>query len=175
MTSDDNQKKPLRRTIRGGRPFFFADTAIDKVLNMVVTLGSEVWALRERLAAVEALQVQRGHLGGGEVDAYEFTPEQEAQLATDRREFIDNLFRVLQEQVEVAAERSASARELATGKPAVFGARGAKGKAPAARVASRGAKSAGKAGATRGAKARSKAKDQGRGKGKAARGRGRAK
>ncbi len=155
--SDDNQKKPLRRTIRGGRPFFFEDTAIDKVLNMVVTLGSEVWALRERLAAVEALQVQRGQLGGGEVDAYEFTPEQEARLATDRREFIDNLFRVLQEQVEAATERSASARELASGKPAVFGARGAKGK-PAA-----------KAGGARG-----RAKGAAPRKGKAARGRGRA-
>lgn len=162
MTSDDNQKKPLRRTIRGGRPFFFADTAIDKVLNMVVTLGSEVWALRERLAAVEALQVQRGHLGGGEVDAYEFTPEQEARLATDRREFIDNLFRVLQEQVEAATERSASARELATGKPAVFGARGAKGKAPVGRAVSRRSKSTAKAGAKRAAK----------GKAGAARGRG---
>ena len=47
-------RKPLRRTIRGGRPFFFADPAIDKILNMVVTLGSEVWALRERLAAASA-------------------------------------------------------------------------------------------------------------------------
>lgn len=131
--SDGSQKKPLRRTIRGGRPFFFEDTAIDKVLNMVVTLGSEVWALRERLAAVEGLQVQRGQLGSGDVDAYEFTPDQEARLAADRKEFIDNLFRVLQEQVENAVSRSVSARAVVEGKPAVFGARGAKGK-PAARA-----------------------------------------
>ncbi|MCU0760997.1 MAG: hypothetical protein MUF07_17605 [Steroidobacteraceae bacterium] len=135
--SDGSQKKPLRRTIRGGRPFFFEDTAIDKVLNMVVTLGSEVWALRERLAAVEGLQVQRGHLGEGEVDGYEFTAEQESRLAADRKEFIDNLFRVLQEQVEKAAAKSESARALATAEPAVFGARGAKGK-PAPSRARRG-------------------------------------
>ncbi len=131
--SDDNNKKPLRRTIRGGRPFFFSDPAIDKVLNMVVTLGSEVWALRERLAAVEAVQQQRGNLAADEVDGYEFTPEQEARLAAQRKEFIDNLFRILQEQVELAASKSATARGQAADRPVPFGARGAKGKKPVAR------------------------------------------
>ena len=108
--STTTSKRPLRRTIRGGRPVFFADTAVDKVLNMVVTLGSEVWALRERLAAMEALQARRGQLETGELDAYEFTPEQEARLGVERKEFIDSLFRVLQEQVENAAAQSAAAR-----------------------------------------------------------------
>jgi hypothetical protein len=110
MSEASNGKRPLRRTIRGGRPFFFEDGAIDKVLNMVVTLGSEVWALRERLAAVEALQVRRGQLGEGEVDGYEFTAEQESRLAIDRKEFIDNLFRILQEQVQNAAAGVRTAR-----------------------------------------------------------------
>jgi hypothetical protein len=130
MNPDDN-RKPLRRTIRGGRAFFFSDPAIDKVLNMVVTLGSEVWALRERLAALEAIQVGRGQLGGDEVDGYEFTPEQESRLAADRKEFIDNLFRILQEQVELAAAKSAGAAAAAAPK-ALFGARGAKAAKPAA-------------------------------------------
>jgi hypothetical protein len=101
-----SDRKAMPRTIRGGRPFFFADPAVDKVLNMVVKLGSEVWALRERLAAVEGIQVRQGSLGQGEVDDYEFTPEQETTLAAERKEFIDNLFRILQEQVESAAAKS---------------------------------------------------------------------
>ena len=113
-------RKPLRRTIRGGRPFFFADPAIDKILNMVVTLGSEVWALRERLAAVEAIQERQGSLAAGEVDAFEFSPAQEARLAADRKEFIENLFRVLQEQVDAAPKGGA-----------VFGARGSRRSPPA--------------------------------------------
>ncbi|MEZ5486223.1 MAG: hypothetical protein R3E75_01090 [Steroidobacteraceae bacterium] len=108
MSAANDDKRPLRRTIRGGRSFFFADAAVDKVLNMVVTLGSEVWALRERLAAVEGLQIQRGQLGEGEVDRYEFTAEQESRLAADRKEFIEGLFRVLQEQVANAAARPAA-------------------------------------------------------------------
>ena len=93
-------REPMRRTIRGGRPYFFADPAIDKILNMVVVLGSEVWTLRERLAAFEAIQVRQGGLAAGEIDAFDFSPEQEAKLAGERKEFIDSLFRVLQVQVE---------------------------------------------------------------------------
>ena len=61
-------RQPMRRTIRGGRHYFFADPAIDKVLNMVVVLASEVWTLRERLMAMEAIQVMRGGLKAGEID-----------------------------------------------------------------------------------------------------------
>ncbi len=123
-----SDRKPMPRTIRGGRPFFFADPAIDKVLNMVVKLGSEVWALRERLAAVEGIQVRQGSLGQGEVDDYEFTPEQETALAVERKEFIDNLFRILQEQVDAVATSKR--------KPAPFGARISKIK-PGARTKSK--------------------------------------
>jgi hypothetical protein len=90
----------MRRTIRGGRPYFFADPAVDKILNMVVVLGSEVWTLRERLAALEAIQIRQGSLASGEIDAHDFSPEDEARLAGERKEFIDSLFRVLQVQVE---------------------------------------------------------------------------
>jgi hypothetical protein len=100
----------MRRTIRGGRPYFFADPAIDKILNMVVVLGGEVWTLRERLAALEAIQVRQGSLAAGEVDAHDFSPEDETQLAALRKEFIDSLFRVLQEQVEEAKTRGRVAK-----------------------------------------------------------------
>lgn len=96
---DTAARQPMRRTIRGGRSYFFGDPAIDKVLNMVVVLGSEVWTLRERLAALEAIQVKRRQLKTGEIDAFEFSAQDETRLAADRKEFIDSLFRVLQEQV----------------------------------------------------------------------------
>jgi hypothetical protein len=119
--SDSSQRKPLRRTIRGGRPFFFSDPAIDKVLTMTVTLASEVWALRERLSALEGVQERQGSLAPSDVDDYEFTPEQEERLGAQRREFIENLFRVLQEQVDAAAAKSGGSG--GAGKGPVFGAR----------------------------------------------------
>lgn len=98
-TKTAETRQPMRRTIRGGRSYFFDDSAIDKVLNMVVVLGSEVWTLRERLAAMEAVQVKRRQLKAGEIDSFDFSPQDEARLAAERKEFIDSLFRVLQEQV----------------------------------------------------------------------------
>lgn len=121
MMSDSSQRKPLRRTIRGGRPFFFSDPAIDKVLNMTITLASEVWALRERLSALEGVQVRQGSLSSTEIDDYEFTPEQEERLGEQRREFIANLFRVLQETVDAAAAKAGRGADVGTGP--VFGAR----------------------------------------------------
>lgn len=97
--SDVNERQAMRRTIRGGRSYFFDDPAIDKILNMVVVLGSEVWTLRERLAAMEAIQVKRRQLKAGEIDQFDFSAEDEARLVAERKEFIDSLFRVLQEQV----------------------------------------------------------------------------
>lgn len=119
--SESSQRKPLRRTIRGGRPFFFSDPAIDKVLNITITLASEVWALRERLSALEGVQVRQGSLSATEIDDYEFTPEQEERLGAQRRELIENLFRVLQETVDAAA--AASGRGAGSGTGPVFGAR----------------------------------------------------
>jgi hypothetical protein len=119
--STAGQRKPMRRTIRGGRPFFFSDPAIDKVLNITVTLASEVWALRERLSALEGVQIRQGSLAATDVDDYEFTPEQEQRLGEQRREFIENLFRILQESVEAAAGKGSAG--AAAGERPVFGAR----------------------------------------------------
>jgi hypothetical protein len=107
----------MRRTIRGGRPYFFGDPAIDKILAMVVVLGSEVWTLRERLAALEAIQVRQGSLASGELDAHDFSPEDETRLAGERKEFIDSLFRVLQVQVEEARTQGATSKPKPKPKP----------------------------------------------------------
>ncbi len=116
-------RRPMRRTIRGGRPYFFSDPAIDKILAMVVVLGSEVWTLRERLAALEAIQVRQGSLASGELDAHDFSPEDETRLAGERKEFIDSLFRVLQVQIEEPRTQAVKAKVKPKAKPKVKTAR----------------------------------------------------
>lgn len=117
MSAARTARRPMRRTIRGGRPYFFSDPAIDKILAMVVVLGSEVWTLRERLAALEAIQVRQGSLASGELDAHDFSPEDETRLAGDRKEFIDSLFRVLQVQVEEPRTQAVKANANKKAKP----------------------------------------------------------
>ncbi len=57
-----SERKPLPRSIRGPRPAFYADPAVDKLLSTVLQLAAEVWTLRERLAAMEAIARERGTL-----------------------------------------------------------------------------------------------------------------
>ncbi len=72
----------------------------DRVLAMLLTLSSEVWALRERIAASEAVAARKGLLRDSDVEAYEFTPAEEARLAEQRKKFLGNLFRALDEPVD---------------------------------------------------------------------------
>lgn len=75
---------------------FSSQPGTDRVLAMLLTLSGEVWALRERLAAWEAVAAQHGLAQSLDVNSYQFTPAQEAQLAEQRREFLGNLFRALE-------------------------------------------------------------------------------
>jgi hypothetical protein len=85
---------------------FFSDAAPDKLLAMLLTLSSEVWALRERLAAWEAIARRKGMLLDQELDAYEFTPDEQVLLAEQRRDFVASLFRMLEEPVTARPTRA---------------------------------------------------------------------
>jgi len=93
-------RKSLPRTIRGGRPLFFDDPAVDKLVSMLLALSGEVWVLRERLAAIEGVAGASRAFTTGDVESYEFSAVEAEQLARLRQEFIGNLFRVLDERVQ---------------------------------------------------------------------------
>ena len=78
----------------------------DRFADLIVTLASEVWALRERVAALEAIGIRQGSLSGGELDAYEFSPDEAERLASERRDFMENLFRALEDQAPSRATRA---------------------------------------------------------------------
>jgi hypothetical protein len=91
--------------IREAMMLFSNQPGTDRVLAMLLTLSGEVWALRERLAAWEAVAEQRGLGRDVDVTAYQFTPEQEARLAEQRREFLGNLFRALEAPAPAGSKR----------------------------------------------------------------------
>jgi hypothetical protein len=67
---------------------FFADPAIDRVLGVAMTLAAEVWVLRDRLRALEALLAASGHLKPGALDAYAPSAEEAEAVAKDRDAFV---------------------------------------------------------------------------------------
>ena len=93
--SRDSRKTRLRDLTRGKTPKFFDVQGVDELVSITMGLAQELWAVKERLAAVEALG--KAGLSAAAVEAYEFSEEERAALDRERREFIDRIYFVLRE------------------------------------------------------------------------------
>jgi hypothetical protein len=69
---------------------FFADPALDRAFGVVMALATEVYVLRDRLAALEAQLAARGLLDRAALEA-EPSPEEIAARAADRDAFVEHL------------------------------------------------------------------------------------
>ncbi|MFQ3664887.1 MAG: hypothetical protein SNJ79_02465 [Sphingomonadaceae bacterium] len=89
----------LPRHVKGGRPAFHADPAIDRLIRMVLTLTSEISVLSERLATVEAL----AGIDPAAIDA--FTPDAQATAQREKRReaLIDRVLADLHEELDAVA------------------------------------------------------------------------
>ena len=85
--------------VRHGRPAFFEDPAVDKLLAITMALLGEVCVLRDRLDAHERLAAAKGVFGPAEVDA--FAPDEAASKERDaaRQKAMDRVLSVLTEEV----------------------------------------------------------------------------
>ncbi|MGH8326854.1 MAG: hypothetical protein ACRET2_08845 [Steroidobacteraceae bacterium] len=85
---------------KGRRPQYFEDSALDRMLSMLMALVGEVSVLRERLDTVERLLETRGSLSRVDIESY--TPDQAAALERGNltREYIARIMRGLQQEVE---------------------------------------------------------------------------
>ena len=96
---DNGAPASLPRTAKGKRPAFFDDPAVDQLLSVTLELASEVWVLRERLAAMEVLADRHDLFKAAELENFAFDAAKAADLAAQRQEFIARLFRTLETQV----------------------------------------------------------------------------
>lgn len=85
----------LKDLTRGKQPRFFDVQGVDELVSITMGLAQELWAVKERLAAVEALG--KAGISTAAVEAYEFSEEERAALDRERREFIDRIYFVLRE------------------------------------------------------------------------------
>jgi hypothetical protein len=74
----------------------FEDPAMDILLGIVVSLGNEVYALRDRLRIIEMMLEAKGTISRADVEAYKPTPEEEEEIRKDNDVFIARLFRVFE-------------------------------------------------------------------------------
>jgi hypothetical protein len=96
-------KKPktkLRYSVKGKQLRFFEAQGVDELVAICTALAQELWVVKERLAAVEAVAAKKGVILGEEIEGYVFTPEQRAAVEDEKAQFIDRVFFTLREQAE---------------------------------------------------------------------------
>jgi hypothetical protein len=70
----------------------FDDPATDTLLNIVLSLGGEVYALRDRMRIIEKMLEAKGAISRADIDAYSPTSEEEEEIRKDRDAFMSRFF-----------------------------------------------------------------------------------
>jgi hypothetical protein len=78
----------------------FEDPAMDILLGIVVSLGNEVYVLRDRLRIIEKMLEAKGTISRADVEAYKPTLEEEEEIRKDNDAFMARLFRVFDGDLE---------------------------------------------------------------------------
>jgi hypothetical protein len=73
---------------------------MDVLLAIVVSLGAEVYVLRDRLRIIEKMLEAKGTISRADVEAYKPTPEEEEEIRKDNDAFMARLFRVFEGALE---------------------------------------------------------------------------
>ena len=82
------------------RPHQFDDPAIDALLSILLSLGNEVYALRDRLRIIEKTLEAKGTISRADIEAYKPTLEEEGEIRKDTDAFMARLFRVFEDNLE---------------------------------------------------------------------------
>lgn len=107
----------LPRHVRGKRPAFHAEPAIDRLIAMVLALASELSATRDRLATLETLGVGAGWLAPEAIDAHRQSGDERARREAARERLLESLFHVMREEIaDLEGDESDAAYWEAIGK-----------------------------------------------------------
>jgi hypothetical protein len=90
----------IPRTIKGKRPAFHEQSAIDRLIAMNLALVSEVSVLRDRLDTFERLATADGWLGEGAIDGYQPSLDVIKARETAREALVARAFHIMREEIE---------------------------------------------------------------------------
>ncbi|MBO0723586.1 MAG: hypothetical protein J2P41_22365 [Blastocatellia bacterium] len=74
----------------------FENPAMDALLAIVLSLGNEVYVMRDRMRIVEKMLETKEMISRADIEAYKPTPEEEEEIRKDNDAFISRLFRVFE-------------------------------------------------------------------------------
>lgn len=99
---------------KGKRPYFLADPAVERVLNITMAVAGELAVARERLDTLERLLESKGVLSREEIEQYAPTTTDIAdQRQTWHSEYISRILRIVQQEMEELANPDKPMAEIA--------------------------------------------------------------
>jgi hypothetical protein len=89
-----------KRSIRGRRPQFFDDRAVDQLHGMVMAMATEMAVLYERVDTMERVAAAKGVMLRDELEKY--VPDAQVQAAREewRQQFLRRMFYLYREDVD---------------------------------------------------------------------------
>ena len=99
MSNDENK---LRYSVRGKKSRFFESDGVDELVSICMSIAQELWVVKEELAMIKNLTINKGLITKKDLDNFKFTTRQKEDLNKDNKEFIDRVFFTLRESVEAA-------------------------------------------------------------------------
>jgi hypothetical protein len=84
----------MMRSIK--KPSQFDDPAIDTLLSIVLSLGNEVYVLRERMRIIETLLEAKGTISRVDIDKYQPAPEEAEAVRDEADAFVSRLLRTFE-------------------------------------------------------------------------------
>lgn len=90
----------IKRSIRGRRPKFHDDPAIDQLHGMMMAMATEMSVLYERIDTMERIAAAKGVMLREELE--QFRPDADAQGEREgwRQQFLQRLFYVYREELD---------------------------------------------------------------------------
>jgi hypothetical protein len=100
---------------KGGRPYFFDDPAVERVLNIAMAVATEVAVVRERMDTIERLLESKGLLTQQEIEDFIPTDEQAEERQLWHARFAARIMRIVQQEVDAIAkpENNTPMRQIA--------------------------------------------------------------
>jgi len=99
-SSNMSEATPLRYSVKGKRMRFFDAQGVDELVSICMGLAQEMWVIKERQTAMEAIAEAKGVMMNEEMENFEFSADQRAALDAERQGFIDRIFFTLREEAE---------------------------------------------------------------------------
>jgi hypothetical protein len=101
----DKTNIKLKRRAKGKRPAYLADPTSEKVMAMLMALAGEVSVMRDRMETTERLSEKKGVFSRQDIESYEPSGQEQADRQARRAEFLQRLFRAVQEGIDELGKR----------------------------------------------------------------------